>query len=368
MNTNTSARFAAVLFALALGAAACSSGGSTASGGDTTTDSGNGGETTAAADSGDEAPQGAELSGVLRTSENLCVSDLGDKEMEELKVGFSQIDSEGAWRIAETESMEAQLDRVAEVVVTNAQGDLARQNTDIEDLVNQGVDVILLAPLTSDGLDSGLSAAQDAGIPVLFIDRSHEGEACESFESFISSDFVEQGRIAGERLAEATDGKAKIIQLEGTSGSDVAVDRKTGFDEVIEANPDMEVVASQTANFNRAEGQQLTSQLLQSNPDVTAIYAHNDEMAIGAITALEAIGRQPGVDVTVVSIDGTKDAFDAIKEGKMLLTVESNPRFGPMAFDALQELTLDRSLPDRIVIEDRVFDSSNVDEFYDLGY
>ncbi len=304
---------------------------------------------------------------MLRTSDNLCGSTL-DKGMTELVVGFSQMESEGAWRIAETQSMEDQQDRVADVIVTDAQGDLAKQISDIQDLVNQGVDVILLAPREADGLDEGLDAARDAGIPVLFVDRSHEGSPCEDYVTFMSSDFVEQGRIAGRRLAEATGGTAKIIQLEGTAGSDVARDRKNGFDEIVDENPGMELLASQTADFNRAQGQNVASQLLQSHPDVTAIYAHNDEMALGAIAALEAAGMSPGEDVLVVSIDGIRDAFDAIKEGKMLVTVESNPRFGTMAFDTVEQMTLGRSVPDRIVIEDRVYDASNVDQHYDLGY
>ena len=288
--------------------------------------------------------------------------------MAELVVGFSQMESEGAWRIAETESMEDQEGRVADVIITDAQGDLAKQITDIQDLVNQGVDVILLAPREADGLDEGLDAARDAGIPVLFVDRSHEGEPCGDFVTFMSSDFVEQGRIAGRRLAEATGGVAKIIQLEGTAGADVARDRKSGFDEIVDENPGMELLASQTADFNRAQGQNVASQLLQSHPDVTAIYAHNDEMALGAIAALEAAGMTPGEDVLVVSIDGVRDAFDAIKDGKMLVTVESNPRFGTMAFDTIEQMTLGRTVPDRIVIEDRVYDVSNVDQYYELGY
>ena len=107
---------------------------------------------------------------------------------------------------------------------------------------------------------------------------------------------------------------------------------------------------------------------MQSHPDVTAIYAHNDEMALGAIAALEAAGMTPGEDVLVISIDGVRDAFDAIKEGKMLVTVESNPRFGTMAFDTIEQMTLGRSVPDRIVIEDRVYDAGNVDQYYELGY
>ena len=314
-----------------------------------------------------EAPSQAVLSNVLYRSDDLCEVSL-DKSMSELKVGFSQAESEGAWRNAETQSMQDQESRVSEVLITDAQGDVAKQITDIQDLVNQGVDVIVLAPRESDGLDAGLEAARDAGIPVLFVDRWHEGDPCSEYVTFISSDFVEQGRIAGTRLAEAADGTAKIIQLEGSAGVSVADDRKAGFDEIVDQHPGMELLASQTADFNRAKGQEVASQLLQSHPDVTAIYAHNDEMAIGAITALEAVGKTPGEDVLVVSIDGIRDAFDAIKAGKMLVTVESNPRFGTIAFDTIEQMTLGRSIPDRIVIEDRVYDVDNVDENYHLGY
>ena len=314
-----------------------------------------------------EAPSQAVLSNVLYRSDDLCEVSF-DKSMSELKVGFSQAESEGAWRNAETQSMQDQEDRVSEVIITDAQGDVAKQITDIQDLVNQGVDVIVLAPRESDGLDAGLEAARDAGIPVLFVDRWHEGDPCSEYVTFISSDFVEQGRIAGNRLADAAGGTAKIIQLEGSAGVSVADDRKAGFDEIVDQHAGMELLASQTADFNRARGQEVASQLLQSHPDVTAIYAHNDEMAIGAITALEAVGKTPGEDVLVVSIDGIRDAFDAIIAGKMLVTVESNPRFGTIAFDTIEQMTLGRSIPDRIVIEDRVYDADNVEDNYHLGY
>ena len=247
------------------------------------------------------APQAAVLSNVLYKSDDLCEVSL-DKSMSELKVGFSQAESEGAWRNAETQSMQDQEGRVSEVIVTDAQGDVAKQTTDIQDLVNQGVDIIVLAPRESDGLDAGLETARDAGIPVLFVDRWHEGDPCSDYVTFISSDFVEQGRIAGTRLADAAGGTAKIIQLEGSAGVSVADDRKAGFDEIVDQHPGMELLASQTADFSRATGQEVASQLLLSHPDVTAIYAHNDEMAIGAITALEAAGKTPGEDVLVVSI------------------------------------------------------------------
>ncbi len=313
------------------------------------------------------APQAAVLSNVLYKSDDLCEVSL-DKSMSELKVGFSQAESEGAWRNAETKSMQDQEDRVSEVVITDAQGDIAKQTTDIQDLVNQGVDVIVMAPRESDGLDAGLETAREAGIPVLFVDRWHEGDACSDYVTFISSDFVEQGRIAGRSLADAAGGTAKIIQLEGSAGVSVADDRKAGFDEIVDQHPGMELLASQTADFSRAKGQEVASQLLLSHPDVTAIYAHNDEMAIGAITALEAAGKVPGEDVLVVSIDGIRDAFDAIIDGKMLVTVESNPRFGTIAFDTIEQMTLGRSIPDRIVIEDRVYDADNVEENYHLGF
>ena len=176
-------------------------------------------------------------------------------------------------------------------------------------MIAQGVDLIFLAPREEKPLIPAVMEAKKAGIPVILLDRNVDQRLAkpgEDYVTFIGSDFVEEGKRAAEWLIKAIGGKAKIIELEGTTGSSPANDRKKGFDEAIKGHAGMEIVASQSGDFARDKGRQVAETLLQAHPDATAIYAHNDEMAIGAIAALEAAGKVPGKDVLIVSIDGTQ--------------------------------------------------------------
>jgi ABC-type sugar transport system substrate-binding protein len=179
------------------------------------------------------------------------------------------------------------------------------------------------------------------------------------YVTFIGSDFVKEGQRIAEWLIKKTNGQAKIIELEGTTGSSPANDRKKGFDDAIKAQSGMQILASQTGDFNRDKGRQVMETLLQAHPDVTVVYAHNDEMAIGAIAALEAAGKKPGTDVTVVSIDGEKDGLQAVVDGKLGATCECNPRFGPKAFEVMKRYAAGEKLPPYIKNTDNFYDASN---------
>jgi galactofuranose transport system substrate-binding protein len=258
------------------------------------------------------------------------------KAKDKLKVGFAQTESNNPWRIAQTESMKAEAQKLGhQLVYTDAAGSAAKQVADVNSMIAQGVDAIFLAPREEKPLIPAVMAAKKAGIPVILLDRNVDqslAKAGRDYVTFIGSDFVDEGKRAAEALAKAMNGNAKIIQLEGTTGSSPANDRRKGFEDAIKAHPGMKIVASQSGDFARDKGRQVAETLLQAHPDATAIYAHNDEMAIGAIAALEAAGKKPGQDVMIVSIDGTRDALQAIIDGKMLATVECNPKFGPKAF------------------------------------
>ncbi|HJP82773.1 MAG TPA: ABC transporter substrate-binding protein, partial [Fimbriimonadaceae bacterium] len=180
------------------------------------------------------------------------------------------------------------------------------------------------------------------------------------YVTFIGSDFVEEGRRAAEWLANKMDGKAVIAELEGTPGSAPANDRKKGFDEEIAKHPDMKVVFSQTGEFTRAKGKEVMEALLKSpeGQKVNALYAHNDDMALGAIQAIEEAGKKPGVDIIIVSIDGVKGAFEAMAAGKLNCTVECNPLLGPPLFDAIEAIRAGKTLPKRTVMKDGIFDQS----------
>ncbi|HEX3560641.1 MAG TPA: ABC transporter substrate-binding protein [Pyrinomonadaceae bacterium] len=283
-----------------------------------------------------------------------------------MRVGFSQTETDGPWRIAETKSMQDEAaKRGYDLVFTNARGDTATQVSNLEDLVAQRVDAIFLAPREAKGYEGPLQAAKDAGIPVFLIDRELEGpKAGDEYVTFIGSNFIEEGKRAGEWLAKQTQGKAGIIELLGTAGSSVANDRHQGFADAIKAYPDMKIIAAQDGNFTRAQGQNVMQNLIQAHgKSITVVYAHNDEMALGAIQALKAAGLNPGKDVIVISVDGQKSALEAINSGDMNATVECNPRFGPVAFDTLEKFKRGEKIPPKIINQDRFFDKSNAAQF-----
>jgi ABC-type sugar transport system substrate-binding protein len=294
------------------------------------------------------------------------------KRGEKIVVGFSQMENNGPWRIAETNSMRdegAKRGAKFQLLITDAQGQTSKQVSDVEDLVARGVDVIFLAPREEQGFESALQTAREKNIPVFLIDREANGNAGEDFVTFVGSNFVEEGRRAGEWLVKQTNGKAGIVELTGTAGASVARDRHDGFADAIKNSPDMKILTSQTANFTRAEGQKVMENIIQAQrKNITVVYAHNDEMALGAIQALKAAGMNPGKDVLVISVDGEKAALEAIARNEMNVTVECNPRFGPIAFDTLEKYLRGEQLPPKIINEDRFFDSTNAAQFVASAY
>jgi ribose transport system substrate-binding protein len=238
-------------------------------------------------------------------------------------------------------------------------------------MIAQKVDAIFLAPREEKPLIPAVMQAKRAGIPVILLDRSVDptlAKPGEDYVTFIGSDFIEEGRRAGEWLTKTMGAKANIIELQGTTGSSPANDRRKGFADFIKDHSGMRIVASQSGDFARDKGRQVAETLLQANPTANAIYAHNDEMAIGAIAALEAAGKKPGTDVTIVSIDGTRDALQAIIDGKMGATVECSPFFGPVAFDTLVRYAAGETIPPKIINQDRFFDASNAKQFLAEAY
>lgn len=294
-------------------------------------------------------------------------------------VGFSQVGSNNPWRLGETASMKQKFEEELgwTLIVTDANEDTAKQLSDIDSIIAQRPDIMIFPPRESQAIAPAVVKANAAGIPVILIDRDVDhaiAQPGEHYITFIGSDFVDQGKRAAEWLVTATGGQAKIIELEGTTGSDPAIDRKKGFDDYIaglyKGSPvaegpqsGMVILDSQSGDFQRDKGRTLMETLLQAHPDVTAVYAHNDEMAIGAITALEAAGRKPGQDVILVSIDGENAALDAIVEGKLGASVESSPFFGPIAYETMMKYVNGEDIPDWVVVPDRFFDKENAAEF-----
>jgi simple sugar transport system substrate-binding protein len=276
----------------------------------------------------------------------------------QLMVGFAQVGAESAWRTAETDSIKAEAaKRNVNLKFSDAQGKQENQIKAVRGFIAQGVDAIILAPVVETGWEPVLQEAKRAKIPVILVDRGIKTSDESLYATLIASDFVLEGKLAAEWLAKKTGGKANIIELQGTPGAAPAIDRKRGFEEELKKHPNMKIIASQSGDFRRSGGKEVTEALLKgAGASVTAIYAHNDDMALGAIQALEEAGKKPGTDVIVLSIDGVKAAFEAMVAGKLNCTVECNPLLGPLAFDAVEKAIKGEPLEKRTVVQDRVFD------------
>ncbi|MEL6963818.1 MAG: ABC transporter substrate-binding protein [Pseudomonadota bacterium] len=305
---------------------------------------------------------------------SVMASDLPPLEKKDrYRVGFSQMESNNPWRIAETKSFQDTAEGCNwDLISTDAAGSAAKQVADVDSMIAQGIDVLFLPPREEKPLIPAVMKAKAAGIPTFLVDRSVDpnvAQAGRDYVAFLGSDFVDQGRRVAEWTLENFDGeKGIIVELEGTTGSSPANDRKKGFDDVMAEHDHMEIVASQSGDFARDLGRQVMETLLQAHPDVNIVYAHNDEMAIGAIQALELAGRKPGEDVLVVSIDGTRDALQAIIDGKMGVTVESSPFFGPLACDVMNRYANGEEIETWVKVEDRIFTAENAADHIDEAY
>ncbi|MCG2797373.1 MAG: ABC transporter substrate-binding protein [Cellulomonas sp.] len=277
-------------------------------------------------------------------------------------IGFSAQQSDHPWTIAFNNSIEDEAKaRGHKIVVTDAQGSTAKQVSDVESLIAQGVDVIIISPREEKPLAEVTLKAKAAGIPVFIVDRAVDktvAVAGEDYVSYIGSDFYAEGKAAGEWLVTKLGGTGTVIEIAGTTGSSAADDRGSGFREALEGS-NVEIVASQDGNFVRDTGRQAMEALIQQNSDADAVFAHNDEMALGSITALQAAGITPGEQITVVSVDGQKEALQAIIDGTLGATVECNPRFGPAVMDAIEAYGNGETVETSIINKDNFYDSSN---------
>jgi galactofuranose transport system substrate-binding protein len=277
-----------------------------------------------------------------------------------LTVGFSQIGAESGWRTAETESIQAEAKkRGIELKYSDAQQKQENQIKALRAFVAQRVDAIILAPVVETGWEPVLREVKRAKIPVILVDRGIKVGDQSLYTTLIASDFVAEGKMAGEWLAKKLAGKGNIVELQGTAGSAPANDRKKGFAEAIANEPGLKIIKSQSGDFTRAKGKEVMEAFLKAEgKNINAVYAHNDEMALGAIQAIEEAGLRPGKDIIVVSIDGVKSAFEAMVAGKLNCTVECNPLLGPAAFDAVETAVAGKPVQKKIVVKDQIFDQS----------
>ncbi len=262
-----------------------------------------------------------------------------------ITLGFAQVGSESGWRTANTDSVKAAAKEAGiKLQFSDAQQKPENQISAIRSFIAQKVDVIAFSPVVVKGWDAVLNEAKRANIPVVLTDRSVESDES-LFVTLVGSDFTDEGRRAAKILEKVLEkaghkGKVKIAQLEGTTGAAPAIERAKGFKEVMDAEhkDDWEIVASQTGDFTRAGGKQVMAAFLQSNPDIDVLFAHNDDMGLGAIQAIEAAGKKPGKDILIVTVDGVKDGFIAMSEGKINAIVECNPLLGPQLMEVVKKV------------------------------
>ena len=275
-------------------------------------------------------------------------------------LGFSQVGAESEWRTANTESIKASAkDAGIELKFSDAQQKQDNQIKAIRAFIAQKVDVIAFSPVVESGWGTVLQEAKAAKIPVILSDRAVNEKDDSLWVSFMGSDFVEEGRRAGRWLVEKTKGTTtpvNIVELQGTVGSAPAIDRKKGFEEIIGADPKFKIIRSQTGDFTRAKGKEVMEAFLKAEgKKINVLYAHNDDMAIGAIQAIEEAGMKPAKDITIISIDAVKGAFEAMIAGKLNVSVECSPLLGPQLMQAVKDLKAGKTLAKRIVTQEGVF-------------
>ena len=285
-------------------------------------------------------------------------------------VGFSQMEYNNMFRIAETNSIKEEAKkRGYEVLFTDAQGNAAKQIEDVRKLITQKIDFLVLAPREYESSVPALKIAQKAKVPVILIDRDAAGKPGIDYVTLIASDFIREGERAAAWLVKMTKGKSNIVELAGTIGASPARDRAIGFRRGIAKYPEMKIITSQSGDFDRINGQKVMENIIQVyNGRFDSVFAQNDEMAVGAIQALRAAGIAPGKDILLVSIDGEQDGLKAIVAGELGASVECTPILGPKIFDVIEDLLKGKKVPTRIVDIDRFYDSSNAQAFIEDAY
>jgi galactofuranose transport system substrate-binding protein len=295
----------------------------------------------------------------------------GGSDDKPIVLGFSQVGAESEWRTANTASIKSAVQEAGiQLRFSDAQQKQENQIKALRSFIAQRVDVIAFSPVVESGWETVLREAKAANIPVILTDRAVKVSDDSLYVTLIGSDFVEEGRKAARWLLEQSplkDGSepVRIVELQGTVGSAPAIDRMAGFKEIISANPRFQVVRSQSGDFTRAKGKEVMEAFLKAEGrNIDVLFAHNDDMAIGAIQAIEEAGLKPGQDIVIVSIDAVRGAFEAMMAGKLNVTVECNPLLGPQLVDAINAVREGRPLPKRIVVEESVFTREQAAEVF----
>jgi simple sugar transport system substrate-binding protein len=282
----------------------------------------------------------------------------GDKA---LVMGFSQVGAESGWRTANTKSIqESAKSAGVDLKFSDAQQKQENQIKAIKSFIQQKVSVIAFSPVVVSGWDDVLQEAKDAKIPVILTDRAVDAKDTSLYKTFLGSDFVKEGEKAGTWLVnEYKDkpGPVNIVELQGTTGSAPAIDRKKGFTDVISKDAKFKITQSQTGDFTRAKGKEVMQAFLKNGDpkSINVLYAHNDDMGLGALQAIEEAGLKPGVDIKIITVDAVKDGMQALADGKFNHIVECSPLLGPQLMDLAKKVVKGESVPNRVLTEETEF-------------
>ncbi len=277
-------------------------------------------------------------------------------------LGFAQTGAESNWRLANTKSIKTAARQAGiDLLFVDSEGQPEKQIAAVRSFIARKVDAIAFSPIVESGWGPVLQEAKAAGIPVFITDRAVDVKDESLWVTLMGSDFLEEGRRAARWLIATmnTDRPVNIVELLGTIGSAPELDRTAGFKEILKDHPNYHVIVSEGGDFVRSEGKAVMQRILQdlaaSGQKMDVLFAHNDDMAIGAIEAMKAVGIRPGKDVTIVSVDGIRDAFTAMIAGELNCSVECTPLLGPQLMKAVKDYMSGKELPGRIVTSEVVF-------------
>lgn len=275
---------------------------------------------------------------------------------ETITLGFSQVGAESGWRTANTESIQqAAEDAGIDLQFSDAQQKQENQIQAIRSYIQQNVDVIAFSPVVETGWDAVLLEAQRADIPVILTDRAIDSDDDSLYETFLGSDFVEEGRKAGEWLVDNAEDETNVVELQGTTGAAPAIDRNEGFEEVIADRPDIEIIDTQDGDFTRSGGKEVMEAFLRSHDDIDVVYSHNDDMGLGAIEAIQAAGLEPGEDIQIITVDAVQAGMEALAEGDINFIVECNPLLGDQLMELVEQVAAGEEVSARIEVEETTF-------------
>ena len=271
-------------------------------------------------------------------------------------IGYAQVGAESEWRMANTKSVQETADQLGvELRFIDAQQKQENQIQAIRKFIVEKVDVIGISPIVETGWTEVFQEAKNAGIPIILVDRRADVPE-DLYVTYLGSDFLEEGRNAARVMVNLVQGHANIVELFGTIGSAPANDRYKGFREILANYPGMDIIDSQSGDFTRARGKEVMEVFLKKyGRTINAVFAHNDEMALGAIEAIEAYGLKPGVDIKIVSVDAARGAFEAMIAGKLNATIECNPLLGPQFFELALKVINGETVPKWVQSKESIF-------------